>query len=101
MTAAAAPSAAPPQRPIPPVEAEETFLAAAEALPPSARLVYRPAILAQAELHFANARVGCDEWQHRRLLATPPTGRSSRMKPMQSPKLPLLCQPVNVLALVQ
>ncbi|MEM7244099.1 MAG: DUF87 domain-containing protein [Acidobacteriota bacterium] len=75
---APAESAIPDDRPTPPVEADEIFIQPDDALPPGSRLVYRPALLASAELHFAN-RSGLDEWQRVQLLAKPPTGRSSRV----------------------
>jgi hypothetical protein len=66
-TAAASP-AAPSQRPLVPPEVTERFLARKSA-PAGTQLVYRPALLGTARLHYVEAKTGVDEWRSVVLLA--------------------------------
>ncbi len=59
----------PAERPMLPAGIEERFLAPRSALPADAGLLYRPALLGAATLHYANARAGVDEWSEASLLA--------------------------------
>lgn len=58
---AAAPAAAP-RRVVPP-EAGESFVVPTTPPPEGSRLLYRPALLGAADLHFVSARDGVDVWQ--------------------------------------
>ncbi len=52
------------ERPVLPPEADEGIAATISDSPdPNARLLYRPALLGNADLHFANARAGIDLWE--------------------------------------
>jgi len=46
-----------------PPEAHETFVAPMTSQPTGARLLYRPALIGNADLHFANAKAGIDTWK--------------------------------------
>jgi hypothetical protein len=46
-----------------PPEAQETFVAPTTAQPAGARLLYRPALIGTADLHFVNAKAGIDTWK--------------------------------------
>ena len=65
---AAAPAEAPvavpaaSQRPLVPPDVTERFLARKSA-PGGSRLVYRPAVLGNARLHYVEAKTGVDEWR--------------------------------------
>ncbi|MBU6283198.1 ATP-binding protein, partial [bacterium] len=68
--ATTAPAAAPPggagagrERPLLPHDVKEVFVAATAPRPDGASLVYRPALLAGARLHFVDAKAGIDEWR--------------------------------------
>jgi hypothetical protein len=50
-------------RPAVPPEARETFVAPAVARPAGVRLLYRPALIGSADLHFVNAKAGIDLWK--------------------------------------
>ena len=64
-----APAAA---RPVVPAAVREYFLPPAGAVGSSSRLVYRPAILATARLHYVRAGANVDEWRDTTLLAETP-----------------------------
>jgi hypothetical protein len=49
-------------RPAVPADVEQAFLAETRR-PEGGRVVYRPALLGTADLHFANARAGIDTWE--------------------------------------
>ncbi len=55
------------ERPVLPAEAGEAFLVP-DAQPPEG-VLYRPALLASVDVHYANARAGVDTWQTLQLLA--------------------------------
>jgi hypothetical protein len=57
------------ERPLMPPGIDEMFLTASVIGPRDGRLVYRPALLARATLHFADSRADIDEWQRPTLLA--------------------------------
>jgi hypothetical protein len=61
--AKAKPGRAVTERPVLPAEITESFLPTARTGSGSERLVYRPALLGTADLHFANARAGVDGWE--------------------------------------
>jgi len=50
-------------RPAVPPEAREAFVAPATSKPAGARLLYRPALVGSADLHFVNAKAGIDLWK--------------------------------------
>jgi hypothetical protein len=50
-------------RPSVPADITQAFLPTASVGTGSSQLVYRPALLATADLHFANARAGLDAWE--------------------------------------
>ena len=50
-------------RPAVPPEARETFIAPATSRPAGARLLYRPALVGSADLHFVNAKAQIDLWK--------------------------------------
>jgi hypothetical protein len=56
-------------RPIVPPEAGERFVARRAALPQGASVLYRPALLGQAKVHFAQAAAGIDTWEEVTLVA--------------------------------
>jgi hypothetical protein len=58
-----------PERPVVPPEASERFAAVVAPAVPRARLVYRPALIGSAELHFAEAKLDLDLWEQRTHLA--------------------------------
>jgi hypothetical protein len=66
---APAEAAAEPSRPVVPPEIGERFLAVSSGRGDDERLVYRPALLGVASLHYANARANVDEWRSVALLA--------------------------------
>ncbi len=57
------------ERPLLPHDVKEVFVAATAPRPDGARLVYRPALLAGARLHFVDAKAGIDEWRESMALA--------------------------------
>lgn len=61
-------TAAPPVRPIPPAGVEELFLTAARTPRAGARLVYRPAVLGKASLHYVRSSAGVDIWRDQQRL---------------------------------
>jgi hypothetical protein len=61
-------SAAATSRPVLPPEIVERFLARRANLPQGASVLYRPALLGQAKVHFASAAAGVDAWQDVTLL---------------------------------
>jgi len=65
--AAAAPSAAPAPRPVLPPDVPEAFLPR-RTTGDGGALLYRPALLGIASLHFVDARSGVDVWEDRALL---------------------------------
>lgn len=56
-------------RPVLPPEAGELFIAPTSAPPPGSRLLYRPALLGVADLHFASAKDDVDVWRTTTVLA--------------------------------
>ncbi|HEY2414691.1 MAG TPA: DUF87 domain-containing protein [Pirellulaceae bacterium] len=62
------PSTASADRPILPPDVKEQFVSRRANLPADAGLVYHPALLGQAKLHFAQATTGVDCWQDVSLL---------------------------------
>ncbi|MGH0032173.1 MAG: helicase HerA domain-containing protein [Myxococcota bacterium] len=65
--AAAAPEE--PKRPVVPNGIDEAFLPVSRGAAAQGRLVYRPALLGKASLHYANARAKVDEWDAVAVLA--------------------------------
>ncbi|MDH3455618.1 MAG: ATP-binding protein [Gemmatimonadota bacterium] len=63
VAAKAKPGQASTHRPVLPADVTESFLPPADHGKSGARLVYRPALLGTADLHFANARAGIDRWE--------------------------------------
>jgi molybdopterin converting factor small subunit len=59
----AKPVSASAERPVLPSDVRQSFVPATTLPAGSARLVYRPALLGTADLHFANAKAGVDTWQ--------------------------------------
>jgi hypothetical protein len=51
-------------RPIVPAEASECFVVPKKSLGEKDRLVYRPALVGNARLHFVDAKCGIDTWQN-------------------------------------
>jgi hypothetical protein len=49
--------------PVLPPDVPQCFVAPATPAPPSARLVYRPALLASAQLHYVDRRADVDHWE--------------------------------------
>jgi len=70
-SAAAAPAAKPAAKPSLPAGVQEVFLAAK---PGSGDLVYRPRVIATAELHFADKPAGIDSWTRNAWVAPLPDG---------------------------
>jgi Helicase HerA, central domain len=64
----AAPGKAAAARPVLPPEITERFAARRANLPEGANLIYRPALLGQVKLHFAQTAAGVDHWQDVSLL---------------------------------
>ena len=58
------------QRPIVPIEADECFVRIRTATSNDSRLVYRPALLGTAQLHFVRVTYKVDQWQKIRLLGS-------------------------------
>src|SRR5262249_28110331 len=56
------------QRPVLPPEIVERFVCRRTELPPGGKVGYRPALLGQAKVHFAQAAAGIDVWQDIALL---------------------------------
>jgi hypothetical protein len=56
------------QRPVLPPDVTERFIARRASLPNGASLLYRPALLGTARVHFAQSSTGVDEWQDVTLL---------------------------------
>jgi len=56
-------------RPVLPPEAGETFVVPTSAPPAGSRLLYRPALLGTADLHFVSSKDGVDLWQTATFLA--------------------------------
>jgi len=75
--AAPRPATAPSERPHAPPGVDERFLPVTVPAPPDARLVYRPAVWAEAGLHYANARAKVDAWSTAHFLAPSPKGSGS------------------------
>ncbi len=57
------------QRPVLPPEIVEQFAPRRGLVPPGAKIIYRPAVLGMAKVHFAQAATGVDEWKALSLLA--------------------------------
>jgi len=57
------------ERPVAPPAAKECYIAISQKAKPGARLLYRPAVLANAKLHFANAKSRVDSWEGVSLLS--------------------------------
>ena len=57
------------QRPLLPAAADEAFALRGSSLGDGQRLVYRPALLAEARLHFVRVAAGLDLWQEETVLA--------------------------------
>ena len=75
---AAAPTAAlpePPAEQLPP-DVPQLWLEPRAPVPAGARLVWRPALFAEAELHHVRASASLDEWSRVALLADAPRGKS-------------------------
>lgn len=70
--AAAAPQKS--ERPLVPASIKEVFLPLTQAVGDMNRLVYRPAIMANATLHYVSAKAALDEWEKLALLAPAPEG---------------------------
>ncbi len=75
------------ERPVVPAAIPEAFLAPSGPLPGDAAILYRPALLGVASLHYANARADVDEWSEAAMLAPlvkgaggSPWGGSSRLE---------------------
>ncbi|MDF1702668.1 MAG: hypothetical protein P1V36_16080, partial [Planctomycetota bacterium] len=66
-------------RPVVPPELSERFVMRASALPRGSTLVYRPALLGRARLHYVQARQDVDEWREVAVLA--PLGRGTERVP--------------------
>lgn len=64
-TAEAAPAALPRDRPVVPAEANERFLPITHSVSPTDRIVYRPIVLGEVSVHYANTRAGVDQWTKR------------------------------------
>jgi len=58
------------QRPVVPPDITERFLPLRAAIPTGGKLVYRPALLGVAKVHFAQAASGVDAWKSLSLVAT-------------------------------
>jgi hypothetical protein len=56
------------QRPVLPPDVTERFVARRASLPNGATVLYRPALLGTARVHFAQSSTGVDEWQEVTLL---------------------------------
>ncbi|MEM7413177.1 MAG: ATP-binding protein [Myxococcota bacterium] len=56
-------------RPVVPPDVPQGFLDVMKPMPAGASLLYRPAVLSSAQLHFANASRGIDVWGQKTLLA--------------------------------
>ena len=56
------------QRPVLPPDVTERFIARRASLPKGASVLYRPALLGTARVHFAQSSTGVDEWQDVTLL---------------------------------
>ncbi|HEX5104385.1 MAG TPA: ATP-binding protein, partial [Pirellulaceae bacterium] len=56
------------QRPVLPPEIVERFASRRANLPPGAKVLYKPALLGQAKMHYAQATAGVDAWQDVALL---------------------------------
>ena len=50
------------ERPVVPAEAAERFLPMTGSVGASDRIVYRPALVGEVSMHYANSRAGVDEW---------------------------------------
>lgn len=89
--------AAPVERPAVPPEVSEFFLPSEPSHTPGARLVYRPALLGKAELHYVRARQGLDTWSRKVLLAPIPSqvnGRTwEKAESLEVERLELLDEP--------
>ncbi|HEX5067169.1 MAG TPA: DUF87 domain-containing protein [Myxococcota bacterium] len=77
---AAAPAAASARLALPP-EAGEAFLAPTRAAAGAGRLVYRPALLGVAHVHYVDAKSGVDHWT--RTLALAPLGEAGGDSPWE------------------
>lgn len=67
-SATAAPADASSHRPVLPPDIRERFAARRTELPPGAAVLYRPALLGQAKVHFSQSASGVDVWQDLSLL---------------------------------
>lgn len=65
-----------PERPVVPSEVAERFAPIVNRPASGERVVYRPALLARASLHYANARLHIDEWTGLSLLASLPESQA-------------------------
>ena len=84
----APPASAPPTlsaRPVLPPEAGEAFLPATLAAAGPGRLVYRPALLGTARLHYVDAKTGTDAWT--RALALAPLAEGGPASPWEGAAL--------------
>jgi len=63
-------------RPVVPPDVPQAYLSAARPRPEGATLLYRPALLSSAQLHFADARRGIDVWLPVTALAPLAEGRA-------------------------
>jgi len=91
---------APPERPVLTSGIEERFWPITKALGPNDSLVYRPALLGSALLHYARASAKVDEWQH--CVVAAPLERGTRASPWKQAAVlkgvnpPLLVEPEAV-----
>jgi len=89
------------ERPVVPAQAGEGFVRGKGAAPEGASLLYRPALLGAARLHYVSAKVGVDTWEE--ILALAPLGEKLLGDPwdaaefLQDP-LALDAQPVQAAA---
>ncbi len=69
VTKPVSPGGAAGERPMVPSDIREIFLPVKEAVPEAGSLLYRPALLAAARLHFVSSKEGVDVWDEVSLLA--------------------------------
>jgi len=72
-------------RPSVPAEVEEGFLPVARAATTGGRVVYRPALLGAAHLHYVDAKTGVDQWT--RAFALAPLDSASAESPWEGAEL--------------
>jgi hypothetical protein len=72
-------------RPVVPPGVEEVFIARPDSPSPDASLIYRPALLACAVLHYVDAKAGLDEWRTISLLGALEPGARAWSAPEELP----------------